>query len=137
MSTGPKKTLLKYGITFSLAALLTAAGLKLNGYTGSLPPSEKYRILCDAFTIPGVMLMMLCALVALANEGSLDALSYAVRYAVRRLVPGNGGQKETYAEYLERKRTQRVRGYSFLFWVAIVFLAAAAVFLILFFKNEP
>ena len=132
-----RRTALKYGLAAAAAALMTVAHLALRGWGAGLPAAERWMLLCDAFTIPGVTLMLTAALVALSNEGSFDGLGYAVRYAVQRLVPGTGGPKETYAEFVERRREQgRIRGYGFLFYTGLAFFAAAMVFLVLFFRAE-
>ena len=132
MSSG--RAWIKYAVTALICALWGALILRANGYTSALPVTEKYRLLCDALTVPGLMVFLVGVLTALANEGSFNAISYAVRYAVRRLIPGTGGQKETYADYVERKREQRIRGYGFLFHVGGAFFALGIVFLILFLK---
>ena len=78
----------RYAVTAALAALTAAGHLWLHDWSNALPAEERYHILCDAFTVPGLMLVLITALVALSNEGSFDALGYAVRYTVRRLIPG-------------------------------------------------
>ena len=124
----------KYAVTTAVCALWGALILRTDGYSAALPVTEKYRFLCDALTVPGLMVFLVGVLTALANEGSFNAISYAVRYAVRRLIPGTGGQKETYADYVERRREKRVRGYGFLFHVGGAFFAAGIVFLLLFLR---
>ena len=131
-----RKAPVRYAVTAALAALTAAGHLWLHGWSRTLPAEERYRILCDAFTVPGLMLVLIAALVALSNEGSFDALGYAVRYTVRRLIPGAGLRQETYGEFVERHREQgRVKGYGFLLHVGLVFLCAAGVFLYLYFKT--
>ena len=85
-----RKAPVRYAVTVALAALTAAGHLWLHGWSRTLPAEERYRILCDAFTVPGLMLVLIAALVALSNEGSFDALGYVVRYTVRRLIPGAG-----------------------------------------------
>ena len=131
-----RKAPVRYAVTAALAVLASAGHLWLHGWSSALPREERYRILCDAFTVPGLMLVLAAALVALSNEGSFDALGYAMRYAVQRLIPGAGLRQETYGEFVERRREQgRVRGYGFLWHVGLAFLCAAAVFLYLFYKT--
>lgn len=131
-----RKAPVRYAVTAALAALTAAGHLWLHGWSRTLPAEERYRILCDAFTVPGLMLVLIAALVALSNEGSFDALGYAVRYTVRRLIPGAGLRQETYGEFVERRREQgRVKGYGFLLHVGLVFLCTAGVFLYLYFKT--
>ena len=132
-----RKNLIKYGLALVIAGAMTVGYLLGHGYTPDLPDLDRYMMLCDAFTIPGLTLIMVAALVALSNEGSFTAVGYAVRYAIRRLIPGPGGRQETYAEYVERKTGQeRIRGYGFLFHVGLAFFAVAMVYLVLFFRLD-
>ena len=132
-----RKNLIKYGLAVAIAGAMTVGYLAGHGYAADLPALDRYMMLCDAFTIPGVTLIMVAALVALSNEGSFTAIGYAVRYTVRRLIPGPGGRQETYAEYVERKTGQeRIRGYGFLFHVGAVFFAVAMAYLVLFLRLD-
>jgi hypothetical protein len=132
-----KKTaivLLKYGITILFSALLAWTVLRLRSYSGQEELVEKYRMLCDAFTFPGVLLMLLAALIALSQEGAFLGLGYVVRYAMRFLIPGLAGKHETYAEYVESKTEKpRIKGYGFIFYIGAAFFFIALVFLALFF----
>lgn len=106
----------------------------------TLPLVEQYRIWCDAFTIPGLLLVLAGCLVWISNKGALDGISYAVRGLFRVFIPGAGLRQnmESYYDYLKRKEEKRIKGYGFLFAVGGVCLAAAAVFMILFYRlYEP
>lgn len=129
------KAALKYGAAVLLAGGMAWLALELRDYTGTEPPTERYRMLCDAFTIPGVTLTMISALIALANEGSFTGVGYIMSYLFSRLIPGPGGGRESYADYLERKSALRVRGYGFILHVGLAFLAVAGVYLALFYKS--
>lgn len=129
-----RKTLLKkYIITFFIGGVLAYAYVALRDFRGE-PLLEKYRILCDAFTIPGLLLLMVGLLVAVSNEGIFDGLLYALSYAAKAIIPLWGRQHERYYDYVQRKREKRLHGYGFLFITGAVFMAAAMVFLILFYS---
>ena len=102
----------------------------------SLSQLEKYRILCDAFTVPGLLLILIGLLVWISNQGALDGISYAVRGLFRVFVPGAGFRQnlETYYDYLKRKEEKRVKGYGFLFLVGGISLAIALMFYFLFYS---
>lgn len=127
------KKLLKYGVAALIGAAMTATYLILRDFTGGEPPAERYRMLCDAFTIPGVVLMLSAALVALSNEGSFTGIGYSMNYMFSRLIPGIGLRQETYADYLERREGKKIKGYGFLLQVGIVFMAVALVYYALFY----
>lgn len=125
---------IKYGISsvFCLGLAALYVGLRDFSLQSTM---EKYRILCDAFTIPGLVLVMLGALMAVSNEGALDGVAYVLSYAVKILIPGKRHEHEKYYDYVERKRQQgRVKGYGFLFVVGGISLAIAIIFMILFYR---
>lgn len=136
MNKKARSNLLKYGITTFVAVLIASAVINLHGYDEAMTAADKYRILSDAFTIPGVVLMLCSLLVFVSNQGIFDGISYALRYAVKSLIPGLGGQKqERYSDYIERKREKGgIAGYAFLFHVGLVFFLIALVFIGLFYS---
>ncbi len=130
-----KSAFIKYSVTIAVGGLLVWLYLWLRDFTGHEPPAERYRILCDAFTVPGVLLMLTAALIALTNEGALSGISYMLGHAFRMLIPGMGYKHEKYADYVERKAEKKVKGYGFIFFTGAAFFAVAAIFLALFFKH--
>ncbi len=95
---------------------------------------DKYRLLADAFTIPGVIFIMVGALVFVSTAGFFDMLSYALGRFAGAFIPFYRKKDETFFDYKTRKSEERFRGYSFLFYVGILFLVIAGVFMILFFS---
>lgn len=99
--------------------------------------AEDYRMLADAFTIPGLLYIMFGALLWAAGKGAMDGLGYAVTYAIKGLLPGARlADQPTYAEWLEERREKRKKttAYSFLFFTGVAFLAVTGVFIYLFYK---
>ena len=132
-----KKNLIKYGISISLALLLAFFYVYVRiDFTNpeATPLVELYRIVCDAFTIPGLILLMLGCLMSLSNIGAIDGLGYVVSIAVKMLLPGGGLKMERYKEYLDRRRANRVRGYGFLYLVGAGCMAVALIFMALFYS---
>lgn len=131
-----KNVLLKYGIALFVGALMAYAVIELHGYAAAATAAERYLVLANAFTIPGVILIMCWALVFVANEGAFEGISYAVTYAVKLLIPGTGSNRqERYSDYVERRRAKgKAKGYGFLFFVGAAFLVAAIVFTVLFYN---
>ena len=135
MSKKTVTVLLKYGISTLIGALIAWAALRARSFSGHEELVERYRMLCDAFTFPGAIFMLLAALIALSQEGAFIGLGFVVRYAARFFVPGLAGEHETYAEYVERKTEKpRIKGYGFIFHVGAAFFAIALVFLLLFYS---
>ena len=109
-----KKNLIKYGLATLFGVILTAVYLLLRDFTGTEPLEERYRMLCDAFTIPGTVLMLSAALIALANAGSFTGIGYSMKYFFNRMIPGMALQRqETYADYLERREGKKITGFGF------------------------
>lgn len=122
----------KYGISAAVC------GLMIWGYGAardvfSQPLREQYRILCDAFTIPGVTFLMLWGLMRVSNTGFFDGLFYALTAAFRGLIPGGRRNFPKYADYVAERRERRGGGYGFLFAVGAVCLALGLIFMALFY----
>lgn len=128
-----RKTFLKYSITTVVAGGLTLLVLYLHGYSSAADTVEKYRILADAFTIPGTLLILVTALIWVSSEGMFDGLGYAFSRVGGMIIPffGKSKKHETYYDYKMRKKEKALHGYSFLFYVGLVFTAVALVFIYL------
>ena len=125
-----KNILLKYGITTACAGLLVWLFLDLRDFTKVADVAERYKMLADAFTIPGVILVMLAALVWISTDGFFDGLSYIFSRIGGMILPFYGAQKahQTYYDYKMSKKDKRIKGYGFLFFVGLAFVAVAVVF---------
>lgn len=129
-----KKIIIKYGISLVVGAALVLLFLDLNGFYVAETILEKYKLLADAFTIPGVVFIMVAALVWVSTTGFFDILSYALGRAFRALVPGGAARSpESYHDYKEKKAEARFSGYSFILYTGIIFLVIGIVFTVLFF----
>lgn len=93
---------------------------------------EQYRVLCDAFTIPGLMMILVGLLLWLSGLGALDAIGYLFRYVIQAFVPGVT-KVSHYLDYVEEKRESRAKGYGFLFIAGGILMAVAIVYLVLFY----
>lgn len=133
-----KNSFIKYGMTVLIGGLIVYTILVFHGYAYTSAPVEKYRILSDAFTIPGVVLMLCAALIRLSNEGIFDGISYALTYTIKMLIPGSGRTKqERYADYIQQKKENgKIRGYQFIFYTGTAFFSAAVFFLFLYYSIQ-
>ena len=128
-----QKVLTKYALTVFAAGALSVLTIWLREYSPALDAAEKYRILADAFTIPGVILVMLAALVWISTDGFFDGIGYSMLFLKDALLPGGAkAKRETYHDYKMRKRGERVAGYGNLFFVGLAFIAVAVVFVALY-----
>ena len=132
-----KTNLLKYGISSGICLVLAYLYVSTRvdfSRPAATPLVDWYRILCDAFTIPGLVMLMLGCLMSLSNQGALDGIRYIATVGIRMLIPGAALNMEKYAEFKERRNANRTKGYGFLYVVGIVFMAAALVFMALFYS---
>ncbi|GFH93733.1 hypothetical protein IMSAGC003_00261 [Lachnospiraceae bacterium] len=127
------KTLIKYTSAVVFCAALSWLYLALREFA-SAPELEQYRMLSDAFLIPGLLMVLFGLLVILSGKGALDGISYALRRAVGMLLPGTGLRNERYFDYVERKREKPLRGYGFLFVVGGGFLLVSIFYYIRFYQ---
>ena len=131
-----KVKLLQYGVTGFIAGMMAYLALWLRDFSTDLPLLEQYRMLSDAFTIPGVILIMVGFLVMIANAGNLMGVAYTVGHAIRNLVPFANRRDERYYDYYKRKKEQgKVTGYGFIFITGAVFMAVSLVFYALFYMH--
>lgn len=128
---------LKYGISVGICLILAYVYAALRIDFSNLAEVERvdlYLILCDAFSIPGLIMLMSGFLMTVSNQGALDGVGYVAVHAVRMLIPGAAAKTERYKEYVDRRRANRIKGYGFLYVVAGIFLAIAGVFMALFYS---
>lgn len=135
MSSSLKKNLLKYGISVGVCVALVCAyvfsQLDLSNLA-TVPQVDLYRVLCDAFFIPGVLVLMSALLLTVSNQGALDGISYVMTRAVRMLIPGRAGKIDRFQDHVEKRRAKNVTGYGFLYVVGLVFLGISVIFWALF-----
>ncbi len=133
MKKNTGKTLCKYTVSFAFCASLTWLYLALRDFA-SASKLEQYRMLSDAFLIPGLLMVLFALLIILSGKGALDGISYMARRALCMLIPGIGLREERYFDYIERKRKNPLRGYGFLFVVGGCFLLVSVFFYIQFYQ---
>ena len=132
MSEKLRNNLIKYGSCVA-AGLLAGYGY-LAGYDFfNQALVDQYRLLSDAFMLPGFLMVAVGLLIFLGNEGSFKGIGFITQKVVGFLIPFMYKQKgESYREYVERTSSKPTKGYGFLFFCGCGFLAVSAVFLILY-----
>ena len=127
-----KANLIKSGIVSAVGILVVILFVSSSDF-GAQATMDKYKILCDAFTIPGLLMLMFAAMLSISNEGGLDGVSYLVKQGFRMLT-FRGISQEKYLDYVQHRRENRLTGYGFLYIVGAVFMAVALIFLALFYS---
>ncbi len=120
----------KYWITGALSLGTTAAHVAFRGFPGQ-NRAQTWQLLCDGFAVPGLLCLLLWALLAVQQAGALDGLGYLLRAGIRRLFPGQA-RAESYGAYRRKREAKSVRSLRPWLLAGAGDLAAAAVFLALY-----
>lgn len=131
-----KEILIRYAICLGVATALVFGVLALREFWAQTQVSQKIRYLSDAFSITGILFMSFGALFFLSDEGSFDGIGWAMKSAIRVIIPFVGTKEaETYRSYKERKHSKpKMKGYSCMFITGLACLVVGIVFMILFNK---
>lgn len=125
----------QYGTACAVAGVMAWLVTQTYGLSEAQNAAERYRILCDAFTIPGVVFVMVGALIGIMDRGLLDGLSYAMRSLYRVFLPMGARKDESFYDYVQRRRESRKgRHTAFILHVGILYMIPALVFMALFYR---
>ena len=120
-----KKKLLQYGICGAIGALLAYWVMHSEGlFEVWSERTAAVAILCDAFFVPGILFIMVGALVWIASTGFFDSIGYAARTASHLLLPSSlrKGERKSYYEYKTEKAEKRGKFPIYIFIVGAFFL---------------
>lgn len=126
--TGKAKTLLKYVITVAVCILMGVLYLMGREYD-DVTKQDIIRYISDAFSVPGVITILVGLLITVSNEGAFYGVGYALSSAGKALLPGGRLKTEKYADYVERKSGNKITGFGFLFFVGGAFLIVGLIFM--------
>lgn len=130
-----KKVFMRYGLCILIGGMVTMAYVLSHDFA-SQDLVNKYMILCDGFTIPGFLMICFGALILASNAGGMDGFTYGIKHAARMLIPGRSvkDKEDSFYDYVQKRKAKRIRGYGFMFFTGLGFMAVAAVFLVLFYQ---
>ena len=132
MSERVKSFLIKYGITIAVSLLVSWYYISSRPFHMS-EIKEKYRILSDAFGLPGIFLISFGLLFVASNEGVFNGLIWGLKYAANTLIPfGRLKKVQKYSDYVEEKKKEKVKGFGFLIVVGVVNIILSVIFMIMF-----
>ncbi len=136
MSKERKTRLKRYIITIAVGLLIAGGVMAARNFGGAATAVQRIVILCDAFTVPGVLLILAAGLVFVSNNGIFYGLGFALSRAVLFLFPGGMTTKkhERYGDYVERKREKGgIKDYRFLPIVGAAFLAVGVILTVVYY----
>ena len=102
-----KRSWLGYVIVVAIEIGITAMILSTNHILSVGGKREVYRILSDAFGIPGIIMILIGVLTVISDSGEFYGIGYSFRYLGDRLMPGRSSKKPLkYADYVDNKRSK-------------------------------
>ena len=129
-----KQILIRYAICLAVATAIVFGVLVISNYWGQTQLSQKYRYLSNGFSVAGILFISFATLFFLSDEGSFVGVGWAMKSALRVILPFMGTKDaETYKSYHDRKTSRnRAKGYFCVFLTGTIYLAVGIVFMILF-----
>ena len=131
------KLWLKYLITFIVGALMVIAVFSIKELWVQTDKAEIIKILCDGFTIAGILLLGFAGLCFCSSKGAFYGISYLFHIFFRNHNWSSHKFSEkrlTYAEYVEEKQGKAGSTPLYILVVGLVYFLIAIVFLIAFNK---
>ena len=128
------KRSVKYLSAVLAAGAMTTIVLWANDFGKTEETWMRLKLLADAFTVPGVLLMMVAALIWVSSDGFFDGIGYAGRTAIRMVLPFFSMEEERFYDYKRRRANNRIRGYSFLFYIGATFFVISLGFLAAYYR---
>ncbi len=126
-----KKLLAKYGITSFIGISILLFVLVNRGFFDTTDKTLRVLYLADAFTIPGVLILMIGVMMWISKTGIFDGITYALGRCARALVPFNKTVDERFYDYKVRKQDSRsAKDIMYFFVVGGAMLLVAVVFTI-------
>ena len=127
-----RNRLIRYGVSAVVATALLFTVLIVNRYWSQDDAQSKLRILCDAFCVPGLLLMLSTGLVFCRNAGAFNGLFYGLRTAKEILLPFLPYEHMNFRQYVEKRSEKKIKGYSFLLITGAAFLTVGLILLVIF-----
>ena len=125
-----KKTLLRCAVSLGIALVVTVLVLlALGGFASGITTQERVTHLSNAFFAVGSLWFGFGVLLWASGEGAFDLLSYSVTLLFRVKTVY---ERETYAEYKERKRGKRTNFFLVVMVPGAILLLVALIFAVYF-----
>lgn len=139
MEKEKRSLLIKYGICFGVASLITVGVFWIRDFfTDDI--GVNIQILSDGFFVSGILLLMFAGMMFISSEGALLGVGFALRGVIQVFVPTVGQKHETYAQYRDRKLAEKNAKntnvpYACILVVGLIFLAVSIIFTVIWYVN--
>ncbi|MBR0206712.1 MAG: DUF3899 domain-containing protein [Clostridia bacterium] len=127
-----KAKLVSYGVTLAVGLGLMLAVLSLGGYWRAETPMDRARILCDGFSVPGALLMLIAGVLFASGQGAFNGVLFGLKRTKEILLPFLPSEYVPYREFIKRRAEKKKSGYGCLFFVGLGFFTVGIVLLIRF-----
>ena len=138
MQQEKKSLLIKYGICFGVASLITVLVFWIRGFfTDNV--GVNIQILSDGFFVSSVLLLAFAGMMFISGEGALIGIGFVLRSVAQIFIPMGRKNHEFYGQYRERvlaeKKAKKQEGDHCIFVVGLVFLTISIVFTAIWYFN--
>ena len=136
MSERTKRFLIRFIIALLVGAALALLFLLARKFfTGVYEGKDRIRYLADAFTIPGVTLLLSGLLVWCTRKGAFDGVTFSVGLFFHTIFRPGTMTKQKYPDYVAEKQEKRKEkpGYTYLYAAGGIYLVVAIVFLLFYY----
>ncbi len=120
------KTLIAAAIGLAIVLVV----LFSRGFFAAETVRERLRDLCDGMTLAGAVLLMAGMVSLLSSSGGLDVFLYAMRSVKFIFTPIKRAKRESFTEYVERRRETEKPRTGFLLWTGAAYLVTAVLLLL-------
>lgn len=128
-----KQTLTKYLIAVAVCACIVVLVLSVLDFWNRTSLVMQLADLTDAFTVAGLLPILIASLIWASSQGMFDGLGYASGRVIAMFVPSFKAYRHvTYYDYKMEKRGKRPHGYAFLFFVGLGYFVIGLIFWLLF-----
>ena len=123
---------LKFVFAIAIGALIVIAYCVINKISQAEDTTRIIRILCDSFTIAGIVLLCIGLLTVINKEGIFDGIGYSLKSVqyVAKSVWGYQQEKLTYYDYKQELSKKRQIAFHFII-VGGAFLLIGIVFILI------
>lgn len=135
MKQETKIKLLRYGICFAVASLISVLVFSSKGFFGD-SVAVNIQILADGFFVSGILMTLFAGMLFVSGEGALIGIGFVMRNVILAFIPMGRQKHEFYKDYRERKlkTMQKSKDHSVIF-VGLVFLIVGIVFNVIWYVN--
>ena len=131
-----KALLIKYGICFGVASLMTFVVFWIKGFfTDNV--AVNVQILADGFFVSGILMTMFAGMMFIAGEGALVGITFVLRNIVQAFTPMGRKKHEFYAQYRERKMNELKKSTDHcILFVGLLFLTVGIILNVILFGID-